>query len=94
LVFQAAVAAAFSGADDVKLTKKVVFQLVSCAYDVRSRIVHGSELRARDVRFESAPDGYPETIEDRLKADASRTPGSWTVTPFAATAASFPLFRR
>jgi hypothetical protein len=29
-----------------------------------------------------------------LEADASLTPGSWTVTPFAATAASSPLFRR
>lgn len=33
---------------------------------MRSKIVHGSELKARDLTFELTPDGYPDTIEERL----------------------------
>jgi hypothetical protein len=66
LGFRASMAAAFSGANDVGFTKRTVFHMVDCAYDLRSKIVHGSELKPKDLTFEAAPATYPEATDDRI----------------------------
>ncbi len=59
-------AAFYSSKLEIGLAPRAVFQLVYEAYNVRSKIVHGGDLRAKHVTYESAPAGYPTTLDERL----------------------------
>lgn len=39
------------------MPKALVFYAIKCAYNIRSRVVHGSELRAEHFNFKGAPSG-------------------------------------
>lgn len=60
-------AAFFSTRLNVALAPPAVFNIVYEAYDVRSRVVHGSEVRFQDVFFKGAPESFPSDVDGRLR---------------------------
>jgi hypothetical protein len=67
LSFRAAMAAALlSPSLKIGLRKAVVFYLVKKAYNIRSRVVHGEEIRAKDLFLNGAPWPSTSTEEEIL----------------------------
>lgn len=60
-------AAFFSKRLPIGISPVSAFHLVYEAYDVRSRIVHGGDVRLQDVTYKGAPDNFPDDLEGRLR---------------------------